>query len=144
MPALGNPRHERFAQELAKGKSATEAYVLAGYRPSDSNAATLRGNQRISERVSEIVDRASTRVEITLGRLMEMAATVYDRALEQGQNAAAVSAVKELGVLSGLRVERRENANRNLDDLSDSDLLDIARSGGSRASTASAGETKPH
>ena len=27
MPVLPNPRHERFAQELAKGKSADAAYV---------------------------------------------------------------------------------------------------------------------
>lgn len=30
MTALSNPKHERFAQELAKGKTATEAYVVAG------------------------------------------------------------------------------------------------------------------
>lgn len=144
MPALGNPRHERFAQELAKGKTADEAYETAGYKPNRGNATTLKANQSISDRVAEIVERASTRVEITLARLMEMATTVYDRALEQGQNAAAISAVKELGVLSGHRVERRENTNRNLDDLSDSDLLNIARSGGIGAAAKAAGETKPH
>jgi hypothetical protein len=32
MPALKNVRHERFAQETAQGKSAGEAYRLAGYR----------------------------------------------------------------------------------------------------------------
>lgn len=144
MPALGNPRHERFAQELAKGKSASEAYVTAGYAENDGNAIRLKGNERISARVAEIVERSSVRVEITLAKLMEMAATVYDRSLEQGQNAAAISAVKELGVLSGYRVERRENTNRNIDELSDSELLAIARSGGVGASPKAAGETKPH
>lgn len=33
MPALDNPRHERFAQELAKGKTADEAYQTAGLMP---------------------------------------------------------------------------------------------------------------
>lgn len=32
MPTLRNRRHERFAQELAAGKTADAAYVLAGYR----------------------------------------------------------------------------------------------------------------
>ena len=32
MPTLQNPRHERFAQELAAGKTADAAYVLAGYK----------------------------------------------------------------------------------------------------------------
>lgn len=142
MPVLDNPRHELFAQELAKGKSASEAYVTAGYAENDGNAIRLKGNERISARVAEIVERSSVRVEITLAKLMEMAATVYDRSLEQGQNAAAISAVKELGVLSGYRVERRENTNRNIDEISDSDLLDIARSGGVGASTAQAGKAQ--
>jgi hypothetical protein len=30
---LKNARHERFAQELAKGKSKLGAYTLAGYEP---------------------------------------------------------------------------------------------------------------
>lgn len=144
MPVLDNPRHELFAQELAKGKSASEAYVTAGYAENDGNAIRLKGNERISARVAEIVERSSVRVEITLAKLMEMAATVYDRSLEQGQNAAAISAVKELGVLSGYRVERRENTNRNIDELSDSDLLAIARAGSDRTSAQKAGEAKPH
>lgn len=144
MPALENPKHERFAQELAKGKTADEAYQNAGYKADRSNAAKLTANNHIQARVAEIVERASVRVEITLAKLMEMAATVYDRSLEQGQNAAAISAVKELGVLSGHRVERRENTNRNIDELSDSELLAIARSSSAGASTASGSETKPH
>ena len=39
MGVLTNPRHELFAQELAKGKSASEAYTLAGNRPCRQNAA---------------------------------------------------------------------------------------------------------
>ena len=41
MPTLQNPRHERFAQDLATGKSADAAYVLAGYRANWSNAAEV-------------------------------------------------------------------------------------------------------
>ena len=47
--ALKNPKHERFAQELAKGKSATEAYRLAGYKPDDGHASRLAGNGRVLE-----------------------------------------------------------------------------------------------
>ena len=54
MPTLQNPRHERFAQELATGKSADAAYVLAGYRANRSNAARLSANQDIQRRVAEI------------------------------------------------------------------------------------------
>jgi hypothetical protein len=31
MAVLANMRHEKFAQALAEGKSATEAYEVAGY-----------------------------------------------------------------------------------------------------------------
>ena len=56
MPTLKNPRHEKFAQEIAKAKTATaamaaagysdprEAYEMAGYKPSRSNASVLRAN----------------------------------------------------------------------------------------------------
>jgi hypothetical protein len=36
---LQNPRRERFAQLLASGKTAKDAYALAGYRASGSNGA---------------------------------------------------------------------------------------------------------
>jgi phage terminase small subunit len=56
-----NLRHERFAQALAQGKTATEAYALAGYKANDGNASRLKGNERISARVQEIVGRAAER-----------------------------------------------------------------------------------
>lgn len=65
MPILDNARHERFAQELAKGKSATEAYVLAGFTRNDGNAIRLKGNERVQNRVREILDAGAKRAEIT-------------------------------------------------------------------------------
>jgi len=54
--ALANPKHERFAQELAKGKTAEESYALAGFSPNRGNASVLKHKQNILERVSEILD----------------------------------------------------------------------------------------
>jgi phage terminase small subunit len=54
MGILTNPRHELFAQELAKGKSATEAHTLAGYKPCRQNAARLTTNDDIRARLAEI------------------------------------------------------------------------------------------
>ena len=56
MPALSNPKHERFAQELAKGKSAEESYALAGFSPNRGNASVLKHKQNILDRVTEILD----------------------------------------------------------------------------------------
>ncbi|MDI4239580.1 hypothetical protein OZ411_43140 [Bradyrhizobium sp. Arg237L] len=38
MRVLTNTKQERFAQELAKGKIADEAYQLAGCKPNRGNA----------------------------------------------------------------------------------------------------------
>jgi len=65
MPVLDNARHERFAQALAEGKTADEAYTLAGYRANRGNATTLKANQSISDRVTEILQRGAERAEIS-------------------------------------------------------------------------------
>src|SRR6266478_3084311 len=67
---LANLRHERFAQALAQGKAANEAYAQAGYRANDGNASRLKGNERISARVQEIVGRAAERAEVSLERVL--------------------------------------------------------------------------
>lgn len=68
---LANTRHERFAQELAKGKSASEAYVIAGYKANDGNAVRLKGNERILRRVEEIVAAAAKAAEVTVQRVLQ-------------------------------------------------------------------------
>ena len=55
MPALTNPKHERFAQELASGKTADESYITAGYKPSRANASHLQHTHNISQRIAEIL-----------------------------------------------------------------------------------------
>jgi phage terminase small subunit len=65
MPVLDNARHELFAQELAKGATADEAYQLAGYKANRGNASTLKSNQIITDRVAEILSVGAERAEIT-------------------------------------------------------------------------------
>src|SRR6478736_6065006 len=70
MLTLQHPRHERFAQELATGKTADAAYVLAGYRANRSNAARLSANQDIERRVAEIQSLGAERAAITVETLI--------------------------------------------------------------------------
>jgi phage terminase small subunit len=78
MGPLPNQRHERFAQALAQGKTATEAYVLAGYKANDGNASRMKGNERISARVQKIVGRAAERAEVSVERILrELAAIAF-------------------------------------------------------------------
>lgn len=39
MPVLKNARHERFAQARANGKTVDDAYVDAGFKANNGNAA---------------------------------------------------------------------------------------------------------
>lgn len=55
MPVLDNPRRERFAQGLAAGKPADQAYADAGFKPNRGNASTLKQDQSILERVTELL-----------------------------------------------------------------------------------------
>ncbi len=57
MPALKNARHEAFAQALAGGKPASEAFVSAGHKESRSAASRLSAKVNIGHRVAEIVAR---------------------------------------------------------------------------------------
>ena len=66
MPILKNPRHERFCQALAKGETADQAYVTAGYKENRGNAARLKAKQNVLNRVAEILEKAAVRTEITV------------------------------------------------------------------------------
>jgi hypothetical protein len=120
---LSNPRHERFAQLLAQGKSAVEAYELAGYRRDDGNAVRLTKKPAITDRVQELTGLAAEKTKITVESLIAQAEEVRQRAMESKQFSVAVAAIKEIGVLSGVRVERKEVGQPGeFDHLSDEEL----------------------
>jgi hypothetical protein len=56
MRALSNPKHERFAQEVVNGASASEAYKRAGYRPNRGDASILRNRPTIIRRIADLQD----------------------------------------------------------------------------------------
>jgi phage terminase small subunit len=108
MPILSNPRHERFAQFLAQGKKAVEAYELAGYRRDDGNAVRLTKKPAVTGRVQELTGKTAEKSGVTAESLMKEAEEARVAAMASGQHSAAVSAIREKGVLSGHRIERRE------------------------------------
>ncbi|WP_411914157.1 terminase small subunit [Bosea thiooxidans] len=76
VPVLSNPKHERFAQELAKGSSASAAYVAAGYAKSDSNASRLSGNEKVRSRVEELLGEGAEKAGVTIERIVAELAKV--------------------------------------------------------------------
>ena len=110
MPQLANAKHERFAQEIAKGKTQSEAYVLAGYKPSVANASTLRTNQKVGARIAEIQGRAAVRAEMTVADIIKELEEARQAALQAGtpQSGAAVTASMGKAKLLGLVVDKSE------------------------------------
>lgn len=139
MPILPNPRHERFAQELAKGTEAGEAYKIAGFTPNAGNARRLKLDEAVKKRVEAIlsersrihekgVERAIERLALTkewvIGRLVEnveramQAEAVTDREGNttgeyKYEGSVANRALELLGKELGMFVERSENVNKN-------------------------------
>lgn len=110
MPVLGNPKHERFARELAKGKTQIEAYTEAGYRPDDGAAARLSGNVRIKARVAEIQERAAIRAEVTVARLTKNLLRIAKKAEKLSESSGfsvARAAQMDIAKLNGLVVDRQ-------------------------------------
>jgi phage terminase small subunit len=136
--SLRNPRYERFAQGLAEGKPAYQAYIDAGFaKVGAAQSASRLKSQRagIRERVAEIlqereqIDAAGTQLAIertaidkgwVIERLREnveramQARPVLDRAGNPTgcyvyNGAAANRALELLGKEMGMFIERREN-----------------------------------
>jgi phage terminase small subunit len=116
---LLSPRRELFCQHVDSGVPLAEAYVLAGYKPHAANPHTLRREPEIDRRVGELVavrqaranragDRAIEGLAISLESLLAELEEARVLAMKLKQIGPAVSAIREKGVLSGLRVERSE------------------------------------
>ena len=142
MPVLKNARHERFAQLLAQGKTTGDAYEIAGYKRNASNASHMARNEEITNRVTEITNEslererataavAAERAAITRQSLIEKAEEARKGAMKAGQYSAAVAATKEIGVLTGIRIERSERGQPGefdwLDKLSVEELRALAK-----------------
>lgn len=119
--ALENPKHELFAQELAKGKPAEEAHGLAGYKASRSGASQLKQNLNISNRVAELLtDRETIHAQATAQAIKSTALTktwVIETLMENVARAMQATAVRtnEDGAAAGEYQYQGSVANRALE-----------------------------
>jgi phage terminase small subunit len=75
MAPLKNPRHEKLAQEMAKGKSATEAMAEVGYTD-PRNSTRLTKKDEIRARIDELIGKGAERAEITIERILSELAKI--------------------------------------------------------------------
>ncbi|MGX8273021.1 terminase small subunit [Brevundimonas diminuta] len=117
MPALSNPKHERFAQSLAKGMTQAEAYADAGYKPSEPNASRLTSNDKVQARLAELQERAATRTEITVASITERLLAIAAKAEKSGDAPmlqAARASLMDAAKLNGLVVEKGEHQHKHV------------------------------
>lgn len=127
MPACKTERQERFALFLSKGMSQIEAYEAAGYRGCSKAASRAARRPGVAARVRELRHRAASRTHVTLASLIEKAEAARVLAMQNNQPGAAILAIKEIGILSGLRVQKRDSTIRSVEQMSDDELIRIAR-----------------
>lgn len=131
MAVLANARHEAFAQALAKGKSAADAYVDAGYNPSRSAASRLSTNVNVMSRVAELQAKGAKKVEVTLDSLAAELDEARTIAAGEKQSSAMVQATMGKAKLFGLIIDKKQHSGtvavvtlsaKDLDGLTDDEL----------------------
>jgi hypothetical protein len=131
MPVLSNARHEKFAQLLAQlhgEMTVADAHEQAGYRRNEGNASTLARHPDVQERVKEIKGHVAAAQQITREKLVEWHNEVRQQGMVNGQLSAADTAIKEISVLTGHRIERAEiGGPGEFDHLTDAELLSAIR-----------------
>lgn len=100
MPPLSNTKHEAFAQALAKGKGASEAYEIAGYTPSRPHASRLATNGNVAKRVRELQERVADKAEWSAADRLRMLSTIAQKAMDADPRV-AVSAIAEANKMQG-------------------------------------------
>lgn len=147
MPALANPKHEQFAQLLARGAKQREAYVQAGYAPNPGAASKIANSTKVLERVNEIKGVISKQIvkameaptEENWQTLADMGLTmpwvaaqfkmIYQEAMQAGQFPAANTAVDNIRKL--IELERKgqpeEEQKKEDDRISVKDTLAMLR-----------------
>ena len=108
MPALKNARHEAFAQGLAKGMTAEDAYESAGFKPNRGNAARLKAKDSILRRVAELVGKSAQKAEVSVERVLRGLLKEAEREGEGSSASARVSAWGLLGKHLKMFVEKHE------------------------------------
>ena len=151
------PKQEAFARSFVETGNASEAYRRA-YDAKNmaentvwKRASELLQNGVVAGRVKELQERAAKRTEITVQKLTEMTMKAYTEAQRiapttgQMQTASMIKASEFLGKLHGLVIERSEVTHKDsVEDLSEAELVNIARDGGKGIAAAAIGKTKPN
>lgn len=151
---LPNKNQETIAQERAKGKSWEDACRAAGLNPKSGYRARVARHPGIAARIKELTDHAALKaaelfgpiddaLAVTSKFLIARAEEARQLAMSLDQPAAAVTAIHAMAKLAGVWIDKRENTNRNVDQLTDAELAEyLVRSGGAALAQEKADQGK--
>lgn len=115
------PKQERFAQEVASGKSQAEAYRIAyNVKPTTKpettipNASRLMADSNIQARVAEIRAAATERLVWTIQDSLDVLASIAKGKDEDAKPSDKVNAVKAINAMYGIDAPSKVNVNGNL------------------------------
>jgi hypothetical protein len=108
MAPLRNPKHEAFVRNLLEGKTGLDAYEAAGFKRDDGNAARLRRNSKVEERLAELQAEVAGRTVVTVESLIAELEDARIRATDVKQLSASIRAIEAKAKLAGLMVERQK------------------------------------
>ncbi|MBP2508114.1 hypothetical protein J2855_001749 [Agrobacterium tumefaciens] len=100
MPALKNTRHEMFAQALARGATATDAYSQAGYKGDRTAASRLSTNVNITRRVDEIKNRVAEKAEWSAADRLLSLKGIFDKEAKKDARI-GIAAIAEANKMQG-------------------------------------------
>lgn len=129
MPPLSNPRHERYAQELAKGKSKVEAYEEAGYSRDRGNAVRLTANDSVQKRLAELFDATIPDINYDRKAINNIYTGLLIEAKKKQNLVLAKGLADSIARVNGLIITRHETGKAGeFENLSDSELIEIIAS----------------
>jgi hypothetical protein len=120
MPALSNPRHEAFAQELfrgiAEGRSQGECFARAGYTKNPNAAKAdasrlLKASKHIIARVQELQRGTARKKQVTVESIVDELDDARSIAERNEQAGAMVQATSVKAKVCGLFVQKTEVGN---------------------------------
>jgi phage terminase small subunit len=158
VPVLSNPRHEKFAQELAKGVSQFEAHGRAGFKAHRSNASSLAQDNSILARVAEIqsenaaqaqkaTQEAAERLSLSREWVLERLRDNAVQAADQGDFGPSNKALELIGKeIAGMFVDRKRlDIDGELRGLTDAQLIAILAGDESpEGNGETSGASRPH
>lgn len=115
MPPLENPKHELYAQALAKGIPSKDAYEQAGYQFNEGNASRLKSNEKVAARVMELIEKGAEKAEVSVERVLkELARLSFQDPRKMFTGQGGIIDIQDLdddtaAAVAGIEVVRRQS-----------------------------------